>query len=484
LPNPEKERFMTAIGRRHFVIGAPALLRAAIRRPNVLWIMTDEHRPDSLRCYGSKWAYSPNLDRLAESGVLFESAYTPSPVCVPARCALLTGNYGSTTGVLHNQARLSPDVKFLTWSFEQAGYWTASFGKKHYIFPGGRQAFQTERGSTTDRVVDAESYGTGYDPAKYDAVQYPASPSRYIRHRWILAGKFPEPISESAEDKNVNLALRWLEQRDESKPFLLRLSLNAPHTPVVAPERFLRLIDPKRIDLPVASNAEIAHATARVREYLRDFSGAQQLSPADLVKARHYYYARVAFADYEIGRLLDWMRARALLASTIIVMTADHGADLGDHGLLQKQTFYEQVVTVPYLIAWKGLGRSGVRVRTAVSTIGLLPTVMQAAGIACPAVEAHPIAGVSPPAAPVFSELQFGYQKYRDADRQVMIREGRFKMSLFMSGEPDGELYDLERDPLERENLFNHPSHAGIAAHLKSAVVEWDRSRGLTGAAS
>jgi choline-sulfatase len=446
--------------------------------------MTDEHRPDSLRCYGSKWAYSPNLDRIAESGVLFESAYTPSPVCVPARCAVLTGNYGSTTGVLHNQAKLPARTQFLTWSFEQAGYQTASFGKKHYFFPGARQAFDTELGSATDKVVDAEAYGPGYDPAKYDAVQYPASPTRFIRHRWILAGKFPAPISETAEDKNVSLAQRWLEQRDPDRPFLLRLSLNAPHTPVVVPEQFLRWIDPKRIDLPVASEAEVAHATSRVREYLRDFSGAQQLSPADLIKARHYYYARVAFADYEIGRLLDWMRSLGLLDNTIIAMTADHGADLGDHGLLQKQSFYEQVVTVPYLISWNGLGRKGGRVRTPVNTIGLLPTVMQLAGIQCPPVEARAIVGIKPALGAVFSELEFGYQKYRDSGRQVMIRDGRFKMSLFMTGDPDGELYDLERDPLERANLFNSPAHLEIVSRLKSAIDRWDRSRKPAGTAS
>ncbi len=474
---------MPAIRRRHFVFGAPALLRAAGRRPNVLWIMTDEHRPDSLRCYGSKWAYSPNLDRIAESGVLFESAYTPSPVCVPARCALLTGNYGWTTGVLHNQAKLPAHTQFLTWSFERAGYQTASFGKKHYFF-SGRQAFGTELGSATDKVVDAEAYGPDYDPAKYDAVQYPASPTRFIRHRWILAGKFPAPMSETAEDKNVSLAQRWLAQRHPDKPFLLRLSLNAPHTPVVAPERFLGLIDPKRIDLPVASDAEVAHATSRVREYLHDFSGAQQLSPADLMKARHYYYARVAFADYEIGRLLDWMRARGLIDNTIVAMTADHGADLGDHGLLQKQSFYEQVVTAPYLISWNDLGKKGVRVRTSVNTIGLLPTVMQLAGIRCPPVEARAIAGIRPARGPVFSELEFGYQKYRDSDRQVMIRDGRFKMSLFMTGDPDGELYDLDRDPRERANLFNSPVHAEIASRLNSAIDRWDRSRKPAGTAS
>jgi arylsulfatase A-like enzyme len=171
------------------------------------------------------------------------------------------------------------------------------------------------------------------------------------------------------------------------------------------------------------------------------------------------------------------MRGRGLLDNTIIAMTADHGTDLGDHGLLQKQTFYEQTITVPNLLAWNGLGQKAVRVRTPVNTIGLLPTVMHLAGIRCPPVEAQPIAALKPSAGPVFSELEFGYQNYRDPDRQVMIRDGRFKMSLFMTGDPDGELYDLENDPLERTNLFATPAHAGTMARLRSGIEQWDRGR-------
>ena len=98
------------ISRRDLILSAPALLQTANRRPNVLWLMTDEHRPDSLGCYGSKWAHSPRLDELAAGGALFESAYVPSPVCVPCRCSLLTGNAASTTGVLHNEEQLGDTI--------------------------------------------------------------------------------------------------------------------------------------------------------------------------------------------------------------------------------------------------------------------------------------------------------------------------------------------------------------------------------------
>jgi len=478
------------------LFAAPALFHSRPRNPNILWLMTDEHRPDSLRCYGSPWAYSPNLDALAASGVLFERAYTPSPVCVAARCALLTGYYGSTTGVLHNEAKLPADTRFLTWPFERAGYATASFGKKHYFLAGRHQAFETEQGMTAGDVVTPEAYGKGYNPAAYDAVQYPDAPTARLRRRWILAGKFPAPISATPEEQNVDLAIKWLQGHHPSRPFFLRLSLNAPHTPVVVPRQFLRYIDSARIDLPIAEERDLAGAPARVRVLLRDFEGAQRLTPGELRKARHYYYARVAFADFEIGRLLTWMRSRGLLDNTIIAMLADHGTDLGDHGLLQKQSFYEQVVTVPYLLCWNGLGRKGVRVKAPVNTISLLPTIMNLAGIVSPSIEAFPVrldgSQDRSADAPVFSEIQYGYQKYRDDQRQVMIRNGRLKMSLFMergqsgahASDPDGELYDLNQDPLERHNLFNQPAFADMIARLKANIVDWDRRREVAGKTS
>lgn len=470
------------VTRRGLVAGLPAVLRGDRRRkPNILWLMTDEQRPDSLGCYGSRWACSPHLDALAAEGVLLESAYTPSPVCVPARSSLLTGRYGSTTGVLHNEARLPPGTRVLTWAFERAGYQTASFGKKHYFLPGARQAFEQEAGSATDEVAGAESYGDGYQAAARDALQYPNLPARKLRRRWILAGRFPARREETAEARNVALALNWLERRDASRPFLLRLSLNAPHTPVVVPEEFLGRIDPERIDLPFPAEAEPAGKPARQRTHLRDFQGAFCFSEAQIRRIRHYYYARAAFADDEIGRLLGAMRVRGLLDDTIVVFTSDHGTHLGDHGLVQKQTFYEQVVTVPYLVWWRGLSRRGVRLRTPVNTISLLPTVAALAGVElgirheADDLSAAIAGGAEPPARPVFSELQFGYQGYRDGDRQVMIRQGRWKLSRFAAGDPDAELYDLEADPQESVNLFAR--RPDVASQLWKTVETWDRFR-------
>jgi arylsulfatase A-like enzyme len=468
-------------------VAAPALLRGRDARPNVLWLMSDEQRPDSLGCYGSPWAHSPVLDALASEGVLFESAYVPSPVCVPCRTALLTGHAASTNGVLHNQAALPDDARLLTWVFEDSGYETASFGKKHYFLKGSRQAFHTEGGRATDDVVDAQNYGAGYRAEEHDAVQYKGSPGAKEKRRWILAGRFPADESRTAEARNVALAIDWLSRRNSSKPFLLRLSMNAPHTPVVVPPKYLDLIDPDRIRLP--GDGVFAGRPKREQVYLSAFQGSEWMTAAHIRKIRRYYYARAAFLDAMLGRLLDWMRSRDLLANTLIAFVSDHGAHLGDHGLLQKQTFYEQVVTVPFFFTTPG-GIQRARLRRPVNTMSLLPTLIEVAGLQCPPVEAPSLArtlrtGAEPPANAIFSEIAFGYQGYRDNDRQVMVRSGRYKLSLFLdpadpakfAGNADGALYDLERDPAETRNLYDAADYQTIRLNLERTIREWDRHR-------
>lgn len=466
--------------RRQF-LAAPVFLRQS-RSPNVLWLMTDEQRPDSLGCYRAPWAVSPNLDALATGGVLFESAYTPSPVCVPCRSALLTGMSASANGVLHNQARLNAGTTMATWRFEDAGYQTASFGKKHYFLPDKRQAFQTEGGKATDEFVHALRYASQFDPAKFDALQYTPAASQKEQRSWILGGLFPEDEAKSAEAQNVDLALQWLEKRDRSRPWLLRLSLNAPHTPVVAPAKYLPMIDPERIHVPEPTEQELAAQPARERVHLRGFSGSQVLTAAQLRKARHYYYARTAFVDATIGRLLVFMRERRLLDSTVVVFLSDHGTHLGDHGLLQKQTFYDQVATVPFFFSGPAI-RSGGRVRTPVSTLSLMPTLLQLCGLphegfAERSLAASLLINREPPQDPVFSEIAYGYQGYRDADRQVMVREGNLKLSLFPdAGEPDGAFYNLATDPRESRNLFTQSDRQSDVARLRALIGQWDSRR-------
>ncbi len=437
--------------------------------------MTDERRPDSLGCYGSSWAHTPNPDGLAAEGVLVQAADAPSP----ARTSLLTGNIPSGTGVFHHQQRLPARARMLTWAFEEAGYQTASFAKKHHFLPCKRQAFQVEVGRVTDEFVSAAAFHADYDPATYDVLQYPDLPAREIRRRWVLGGKFPAPRDRTAEAENVSLALSWLDKRDRYRPFFLRLSLNAPHTPVVVPPEFLSLVDPERISLLLPRAQDLADKPARERVHLQDFQGALCLSADQIRKLQHYYYARAAFLDAESGRLLTWMRRRDLLSNTIVVFVSDHGTHLGDPALLQKQTFYELGVTVPWLLWWRGWSSRGRRHTSPVSTNGILSTLAALAGVRtgwrCEAEPLMDAGGRLSAAGAVFSEIKFGYPGYQDDDRQVMVRSGRWKLSQFLDGDPDGAPYDLEEDLEEKINLYARRPR--VAAQLAVMIHSWELSR-------
>ncbi|NLS79508.1 MAG: sulfatase-like hydrolase/transferase [Chloroflexi bacterium] len=450
-------------------------------RPNILWLMTDEQRADSLGFLGAPWARTPHLDRLARSGTCFAQAYTPSPVCIPARGCLLTGRAGSSIGVLNNHHILAPDdPQFLTWRLAAAGYQVATFGKQHYACQ--RRAFDLEGGQVLGDLVGYYEYKTPVDPQEAGVVRYDGG-----RSPWLFAGRYPGGADETPEMANVRAAQDWLRGRDPARPFLLRVSFNAPHTPVVTPAPYDTLIDPGDIDLPL-DGPQMAYASATHREYLCDYAGSHRLTPEQIRRARQCYYGQVAFVDHAFGRLLEALGAMGSLENTVIAYVSDHGCHLGDHGFFQKQSFWEASARVPFFLAGPGIESSVVR--TPVSAGSLLPTLLELAGAEPPAGVQYPSlaaacrgAAVAP--APVFSEVDYGLWFYRSGERYVMVRDGRWKLCLYRdprdprrcAGREDAVLYDLERDPGERENLAAQPAHAETVGRLVGLIDGWDRGR-------
>lgn len=449
-------------------------------RPNILWILTDEQRADSLGCYGSPWAVSPCLDGLAARGVRFGAAYTPSPVCVSARAAMLTGQANSRLGVLNNHQCLAPErARFLTHTLVGAGYAVASFGKHHY---NCRQvkAFPLEGGSVLDDRAGYTEYKVPVDEAEAGVVYYPTE----FRH-WIMAGRFPGSIEETAEARNAQLAVDWLAARDRDQPFLLRLSVNAPHTPVLAPAPYDTLIDPDRIDLPLDGTDDL-DLPAPIRENLIETAGTWRLTPEQIRRMRQVYYGRVAFLDEVLRRFLAQAEALGALDNTYVVFTSDHGCHLGDHGFVQKQSFYEASARVPFLVAGPGIAPG--TVTTPVSIGSILPTCLDWAGIGLPAATDFPSLaaplreGCEPTVEPVFSEVDFGIWQYRSGDRYVMVREGDWKLAVFRDPrDPDRfpaddgiMLHNLATDPGERVNLAARPEHQATIRRLLARIDQRD----------
>lgn len=443
--------------------------------------MTDEQRADSLGCMGTPWARTPHLDRLAITGTRFASAYTPSPVCIPARACLLTGRAASSIGVLNNHHVLALDnPQFLTWRMAAAGYQVATFGKQHYACR--RRAFDLEGGQVLDERVGYYEYNVPVDPREAGVVRYEGGKSP-----WLLAGRYPGNAEDTPEMANVRAALDWLRGRDPSRPFLLRVSFNAPHTPVVAPAPFDTLIDPDAIALPL-DGPEMTYASATHREYLCDYAGNHRLTPGQIRRARQCYYGRVALVDHAFGQLLEAMREIGALENTVIAYVSDHGCHLGDHGFFQKQSFWEASARVPFFLVGPGIAP---RIIEAPVNIGsLLPTLLELAGIELPADVQYPSlaaicrgAAVAP--SPVFSEIDYGLWFYRSGERCVMVRQGLWKLFMYRdprdpqrcAGREDTVLFNLESDPDERENLASRPAYAATIQRLVEAIDAWDRER-------
>lgn len=436
-------------------------------RPNILWLMTDEQRKDSLGCYGSTWASTPSLDALAGNGAVFSNAITPAPVCVPARASILTGRYPHETGVWWNDPKHGRQLAHLTHYFEAVGYETASFGKQHYLSPN--QAFQLERDLVLSSHVGYFEYSQKHLERSHKVLKYPGRP-----YPWIFGGEFPGPAGDRSEAIAVAEALAWL-RTGSHEPFLLRLSFNAPHTPVTPPRAFASATATAPIAIAPESETLPDSAPAWISNSLLPFATSSIMSRQQIEKMRRYYYAEVAFVDDQFGRLLGEMEKGGFLENTIIAFTSDHGTHLGDFGLVQKQTFYEPVVTVPFFFVWKGVIPSGLRLDTPVETRQLLPTLLELAGVPFhPVLQKDSLARVvlgDNPATPrpVFSAFTLGSFGICHDKRLMMVREGPWKLTL----SPDSDLSDcvltnLEEDPFERNNLFDSASEIGAA--LKSAA--------------
>ena len=443
------------------------------QRPlNVLWLMTDEQRADSLGLYGSHWAVSPHLDDLARGAMVFRHAYTPSPVCMPARLSILSGQHPCETGVWLNEG--SPGVMFesLLEPFHEAGYASATFGKQHY---GGRdRAFGTEKSLVISEAVSPYDYAPPHRREDYGAIKH--------TDKWILGGTFPVDIEERRERQAVRAALQWLDELQDDTPFLLRLSFSAPHTPVVPPAPFDTMIPESAIDLPPEADRLIGEAPKWLTKQL-DVRGSHLLKPEEIGPMRRFYYGETAFVDHAFGLLLEAMRQKGLLENTVIAFLSDHGTHLGDQGLVQKGTFFDASARVPFFVRLPSADpRSGRYVETPVSTISLLPTLLDIAGLPVPErVRELSLADVvrghgSAPARPVFSEI--GSEIYagsgeKEDHRLVMVRDGDYKLMLNADVPTSGGvLVNVAEDPHETRNLYHSAEHRSIRDRLVRVVEE------------
>lgn len=432
--------------RREFLAMTAATAAAPVERPNVLFLMSDEHSPHAARWMGSRIVETPALDSLAREGVAFTSAYCQNPICVPSRASFVTGRMPSNVGVFGNDGGLKPEAPTLADIFRKGGYTTAWFGKTHW---GGNPRFDIQPGRDAGA---REGHETGRSRLPQDAK---------------ITGEAIEDEVDALAQRQI---LAFLKEHRE-KPFFAGVSFIKPHFPFIVQEEYYRRY--KEIAGVPEVTERMIEDLPRMSRAERDKYGFASLTPEQIRRARAVYFGMVTFIDELVGGILKQLEALGLRRKTIVLYTADHGELAGEHGLWYKNSFYEAAVRVPHI--WSIPGRVKEKVVTAPTmNMDIFPTLCELCGLEKPAG----LEGAS--LLPLIDGKDRGTERialsenFRGGWASRMIRKGRYKYSYFH--EDREHLFDLEKDPEERTNLAGEPGHARVLADMKaSALAGWNR---------
>ncbi len=437
--------------------------------PNILFLFTDDQRFDTVHALGNPAIRTPNLDRLAARGTAFRRAHIPGgtsgAVCMPSRAMLHTGRT-----LFHIQGEgqeIPPDHVLLGEHLRAGGYQTFGTGKWHNgpgayarSFSDGAEIFF---GGMDDHWnVPA----CDFDPSgRYDKARpFIGHPQRERHTRQRLVDHIRPGVHST--DLFAQATVEFLQRRDTSRPFFAYTSFMAPHDPRSMPEKYLRMYEPDRIELPPNFQPEHTIDTGALR--IRD----EMLAPfprteADIRQHIAEYYAMITHLDDAIGRILSALETSGELERTVVVFAGDNGLAVGQHGLMGKQSLYDHSVRVPLLFAGPGIAE-GRTCDDRVYLLDIFPTLCDLAGLAVPAS----VEGCS--LAPALGEAPEAvgrdalYLAYCDSIRGLSI--GRHKLIEYAAG--DTQLFDLQVDPWEQHNLAAEPAQGPLLADLRARLVQ------------
>lgn len=454
-------------------------------RPNIIWIYCDELRTDALGCYGNARIAppTPNIDRLAQSGIRFTNSFCNAPVCVASRCSTLTGLYPEETGVYNNEGawpnfRLPRSLKTFPYVFGQNGYTTGSFGKTH-VPPEMRP------GADPDNEIFQVNDGAGGDMNFWEALGEKAVQMIRSPYGGMHGGIYPE-TEPYPPDAVIDNALQWL--ATVNTPFLCRISILQPHTPVLPPAQYVRLLEDQDPGLPEPLPETLSAFERRVAEIY----DVASMDPDQLRAARLHYYAQVAWIDDQVGRILDFLDRADRTKHTLIVFGSDHGNPIGDTGAFEKLTFTPTVHRVPLLFSWPDALPAG-QVRDDIcDSLDLGRTLLSLSDIKTP----EPFRGrdlfADPPPDAVYATIGFGQPLSRMAPnggrgewfgghgwpRRSCIRTPRYRLdkNVLIDGEKpapyDEDIFLSEwvADPDEVTNLVQDPRQADLIHQLSGLL--------------
>jgi arylsulfatase A-like enzyme len=448
------------------------------QRPNVVFIMADDHAAHAIGAYGSRINTTPGMDRLAAGGMRLDNCFCTNSLCSPSRAAILTGTYNHVNGVTSNSSKFDARQTTYVSLLHDAGYQTYLSGKWHL----GHGGIHDPRGF--DRWAVLEEHGRYYDP------EFLTPDGRVQRDGYTT-------------DVITDLALDWLEGRDRDRPFCMLIQHKAPHREWVPAERHATLYEDVEIPEPdslrdnYTGRGTPAHeATMTIKNDLTD-EDLKAFVPEGLTddddlrwKYRRFitdYVRCIAALDENVGRVLDWLEADGIADDTIVAYTSDQGFFLGDHGWYDKRFMYEESLRMPFLIRYPREIPSGSASDAMALNVDFGATFLDYAGVPVPAsVQGRSLRGVLSGNAPADwrTSTYYRYWVNRDVAHHVWahygVRTDRYKLVYYYDepcgapgaypgrGAPEWELFDLQTDPHEMRSVYADPAYAPVVAELKA----------------
>lgn len=487
-----------------------SIISYAQQRPNIIYIMSDDHDADAISAYNKKFIQTPNIDRIAKEGVLFTRSFVANSICGPVRATLLTGQHSHKNGIKNNRTRFDSSKITMPKLMQEGGYQTAQIGKWHL-----------------------QSYPTGYDYWKILPGQ-----GLYFEPRLISMNGDTSTYHGYATDVITDEAIKWLDNRDMNKPFLLHIHHKAPHRYFFAPLKYIEQYHNKTFPEPPTLYLDTSgHGTAwrlqtmsilhdmklcsdlkvdpkylmvipelkpdsldivyynaifnripesdrkRIKELYEERGMLlQKLRPKgkELLKYKYQWYmqdylACVASIDENVGKILAYMDKNKLANNTLLIYTGDQGMYLGENGWFDKRWMYDVSMQSPLLMRWPGQIKANSINKTMVQNIDYAPTFLGAAGIASPVwmqgINLVPLISGKQKSLPR-KNLYYHFYEY-SADHTVLqhlgVRGERYKLIYFFTVN-EWELYDLKKDPQEQKNLIKIPSQQKVFHQMKDIL--------------
>lgn len=438
-------------------------------RPNILFIQLDQLAAKFLRCYGDTVCQAPNLDRLAENGTVFETAYCNFPLCSPSRASMATGKLCSEIGAYDNAAELPASIPTYAHYLRAAGYQTALSGKMHFIGPDQHHGF--ERRLTPDLYPADFSWVPNWgNEGKRDT-----NDPRSVTIAGVCARSmqidFDDLVTFHARQHLYDVA-----RSEDDRPFFLQVSYTHPHEPYLCQKAYWDLYDGVDIPLPTVPPLEEEDRDAHSRRLLSDFGMLNlKFSDADIRRARRAYYGSISYIDQMVGQLIDTLKDIGQHENTVIIFTSDHGDMLGERGMWFKKHFYEASLRVPLIISG-GPFKPGAAA-TPASLVDLLPTFMGLAEGSGWSSAIEPLDGEDlstklsgdEPDRAIYAE----YLAEATTAPIFMVRQGPFK--YIRSAADPALLFDVEKDKDEVRNLAGLPEYQGVENRMHSLIQRrWD----------